>query len=388
MAAALNPVLNDAVGHARIVGAVVLVAQGGQVLYRQAVGYADREARIPMQPGSVFRLASMSKPIVTAAAMRLVEQGKLNLDAPVTQYLPDFRPRLAAADASGHPPSITVHQLVTHTSGLGYGFTEGPDGVYARLGISDGLDNTPISLPDNLHRLAQAPLYFAPGSQWRYSLGIDVLGAVIAKASGDSLPQTVRRLVTQPLHMKHTQFVASRHQPLATPYADGKPPLRMTSNMDVPLPPEIGVAVRFAPERAFNAKAFPSGGAGMLGTADDYLKLLESIRTSAVGEKGEHRLLQPATVARMVRDHVGPQAQTQGPGWGFGYGWAVLVDPAASGTPQSAGSLQWGGAYGHNWFVDPDKQLSVILLTNTAFEGMSGALVAQVRDAVYAGLGE
>lgn len=378
----LGQVLDDAVRQQRMVGAVVLVAQNGQVLVRQAVGQADREAQRPMQPDTVFRLASMSKPIVTIAAMRLAEQGRLNLDAPVTQYLPDFRPTLVGEGGQRSQPAISVRQLITHTAGLGYGFAEGPAGAYAQLGVSDGLDASGISLADNLHRLAQAPLYFAPGTQWRYSLSIDVLGAVLEKAAHAPLPQVVAQLVTRPLAMRHTGFVAARGAQLATPYADGQPqPIRMTENMAVPLPDGLGVAVRFAPSRAWDSRAFASGGGGMLGNADDYLALLESVRT-ATG------VLQPAPIAAMQQDQVGPHAQTQGPGWGFGYGWAVLVDPVAAHTPQSPGTLQWGGAYGHNWFVDPARKLSVVLLTNTAFEGMSGPLVTQVRDAVYAVLGD
>ena len=318
----------------------------------------------------------------TDAAMRLAEQGRLNLDAPVTQYLPDFRPTLVGEGGQRSQPTISVRQLITHTAGLGYGFAEGPSGAYAQLGVSDGLDASGISLDENLRRLARAPLYFGPGTQWRYSLSIDVLGAVLEKAAHAKLPQVVAQLVTRPLVMRHTGFVAARGTQLATPYADGQPqPIRMTDNMAVPLPDGIGVAVRFAPSQAWDSRAFASGGGGMLGNADDYLALLESVRTA-------RGLLQPTTIAAMQQDQVGQQAQTQGPGWGFGYGWAVLVDPSAANTPQSPGTLQWGGAYGHNWFVDPARKLSVVLLTNTAFEGMSGPLVAQVRDAVYAGLGD
>lgn len=384
LAANLNTVLDAAVAQKRIVGAVVLVAQDGAVLYRQAVGYADREAQRPMQASTGFRLASMTKPIVTLAAMRLVESGKLQLDAPVTRYLPDFRPPLVQAHGEKTVPTLSVRQLITHTSGLGYGFAEEADGAYARLGVSDGLDSSGISLDENLRRLGKAPLYFAPGSQWRYSLGIDVLGAVVAKAGGAPLQQVVARSVTHPLQMQHTRFAVRPGTPLAVPYADGKPqPVRMHENMVVPLTAGQEGGVRFSPKRAFDRQAFASGGAGMVGNADDYLQLLESVRRSAAGQPG---LLQPGTVQEMVRDQVGPQAQTQGPGWGFGLGWAVLVDPALAGTPQGKGSLQWGGAYGHNWFVDPERRLSVILLTNTAFEGMAGQLVNEVRDAVYASL--
>ncbi|WP_165421974.1 serine hydrolase domain-containing protein [Pseudoxanthomonas winnipegensis] len=373
LAKRLDAVLDTAVAEQRIVGAVVLVARDGQVVYRRAVGQADREAGTPMTPDTPFRLASMTKPVVTLAALRLAEQGKLELQAPVTRYLPWFRPRLA----DGTAPAITLAQLLTHSAGLGYRFEEPADGVYARLGISDGLDDAGLGLEDNLKRLAQAPLYFPPGQGWRYSLGIDVIGAVIEQATGKPLPEAVHALVTGPLRLDYLAFVAAPGTPLAVPYADGHPPLRVTENMDVPLPEGLGSAVRFSPRRAFDAKAFPSGGAGMIGTADDYLRLLEFVRTGGGG------LLKPATLADARRDQVGAQAQTQGPGWGFGYGWAVLDDPAAAHSPQGEGTLQWGGAYGHNWFVDPANRLSVILLTDTAFEGMYGPLVGQVRDAVY-----
>ena len=212
------------------------------------------------------------------------------------------------------------------------------------------------------------------------------MGAIVAKAASAPLPQVVARWVTQPLQMQHTRFAVRPGTPLAVAYAyaDGKPqPIRMTENMVVPLAAGQDGGVRFSPQRAFDRHAFASGGAGMVGNADDYLQLLESVRRSAAGQPG---LLQPKTAQEMVRDQVGPQAQTQGPGWGFGLGWAVLDDPALAKSPQGKGSLQWGGAYGHNWFVDPERRLSVILLTNTAFEGMSGRLVNEVRDAVYASL--
>ena len=115
----------------------------------------------------------------------------------------------------------------------------------------------------------------------------------------------------------------------------------------------------------------------MAGTAGDVLRFLEVIRT------GGDPILAPETVEAMVAAQVDAGAQTQGPGWGFGYGWAVLVDPVAADAPQAAGTLQWGGAYGHNWFVDRMRGLSVVVLTNTAFEGMAGALKTQIRDAVY-----
>ena len=318
-----------------------------------------------------FRFSSVTKPFVTAAAMKLVEDGKLRLDDPVTKWLPDFRPRLA----DGTQPTITVRQLLTHTSGLTYGLAEKPSHPYHQLGVSDGIDQSGITLDENLRRLGQAPLAFPPGSAWRYSLAIDVLGSVLEKATGQPLPQVVAETVTGPLGLADAGFVARDPARLTVAYFNTEPaPQPITDNQDVSLG---ATAVRFAPSRATDPTAFPSGGAGMVGTAGDVLALLETVR------KGGAPILEAATVAEMMKDQVGVQAATQGPGWGFGYGWAVLDDPAVAKTPQRAGTIAWGGVYGHNWFVDPESGLTVVLMTNTAFEGMNGSFTTQVRDAVY-----
>lgn len=367
----LDTVIDAAIAEKRIVGTVVVVSRNGEVVYRRAAGLSDREAGTAMREDAIFRLASVTKPFVTAAAMRLVEEGRLDLDAPVTRWLPDFRPRLP----DGSTPQITVRQLLTHTSGLGYAFLEPADGPYHRLNISDGLDQPGLSLDENLARLSEADLHFAPGSSWRYSLGIDVVGGVLETIEGQSLSQIVRGKVTVPLGIEDTDFTVRDPSRLAKAYADGDPePVPMTDGIAVPL---MGLAATFAPSRILDDGSYPSGGAGMAGTASDVLRFLEAIRT------GGAPILKPETVEAMVKDEVGPQAETQGPGWGFGYGWAVLIDPAATGTPQAADTLQWGGAYGHSWFVDRENGLSVVALTNTAFEGMAGAFPNDIRDAVY-----
>lgn len=184
----LNAVIDSAISEKRIVGAVVLMAQNGQIVYHRAAGYSDREAETEMREDAIFRLASVTKPFVTAAAMRLVEEGRLDLDAPVTRWLPDFRPALP----DGSIPAITIRHLLSHTSGLGYAFLEPADGPYHKLNISDGLDQPGLSLDENLSRLANAPLAFAPGEGWRYSLGIDVLGGVLEQIEGRSLSEIVR----------------------------------------------------------------------------------------------------------------------------------------------------------------------------------------------------
>ncbi len=371
LASRLDAAVDRALAEKRLVGAVVLVARNGALAYHRAAGLADREEGRAMREDDVFRLASVTKPFVAATAMRLVEQGAVALDDPVTRFLPEFRPRLE----SGEAPPLTIHRLLTHTSGLGYLFQEGADGPYHRLGVSDGLEQPGLAIEENLRRLAAAPLNYAPGAAWRYSLAMDVLGAALAKASGRSLPNLVRRLVLEPLGLSDSGFAVADGVRLVAPYRDDAPePMRMSDGESVPFRDAF---IRFAPSRALDPTSYPSGGAGMVGTAHDVLRFLEAIRA------GGAPILKPETVALMTEDQVGPQAETQGPGWGFGYGWAVLVDPAVAVTPQSKGTFQWGGVYGHNWFVDPARALTVVALTNTAIEGMAGAFVTQAREAVY-----
>ncbi|TCS17279.1 serine hydrolase domain-containing protein [Caulobacter sp. BK020] len=372
LAARLDKVVDTALAEHRLVGTVVLVARDGKLVYHRAAGLADREVGRPMREDAVFRFSSVTKPFVSVAVMKLVEDGKLTLDDPVTKWLPDFKPKLA----DGTAPVITLRQLLDHTSGLTYGLAEPPSHPYHSLGVSDGIDLSGITLDENIRRLGQAPLAFPPGSRWRYSLAIDVLGAVAEKATGKPLPQVVAETVTTPLGLSDAGFVARDPARLTAAYVNAQPaPKRMTDgDQDVPIG---ATAVRFSPSRALDKTAFPSGGAGMVGTAGDVLALLETVR------KGGAPILKASTVAQMVKDQVGPQASTQGPGWGFGYGWAVLDDPAVAKTPQAAGTLAWGGVYGHNWFVDAKSGLTVVIMTNTAFEGMNGPFTTEVRDAVY-----
>jgi CubicO group peptidase (beta-lactamase class C family) len=356
----------------RIVGAVVIVARGGTIVYKKAHGFADRETLRPMRVDDVHRLASLTKPIVGVALLRLADRGAVELDGPVTRWLPDFRPRLADGDA----PVITLRHLSTHTSGLGYRFAEPPAGPLHRLEVSDGLDISGITLDENLRRLSQAPLLFSPGQGWSYSLGFDVLGRVIELATGKDLEAALRELVTEPLGMNETSFLAIQPARLTTPYADAKPePLRMPERYASPFGAS---AVDFSPGRATDATAYYSGGAGMVGTADDYIHFLEAVRT------GRGSLLNEATRASLFVNAIGELLTLRGPGWGFAGIGAVLVDPATAHQPAHAGTIEWGGAWGNSWWIDPAAELSALIITNTAFEGMNGQLPADVRAAVYA----
>ncbi len=368
--AAIDAALTDK----RLVGAVVLISRNGEQIYRRAAGLADRENNVAMREDTIFRLASITKPIVAIAAMRLVEQGRIGLDDPITKWLPDFRPRLP----NGTEAVIRIRHLLTHTSGLSYGFSGDGKDPYARAGVSGGLDEPGLSLVENLRRIASVTLRFAPGEGWEYSIAMDVLGGILEKETGGSLDEAVTELVTKPLGLVDTAFSVRERSRLAAAYMNASPePLRMGDEASVPM---LDGLVRFAPDRIFDPASYHSGGAGMVGTAGDILAILETVR------KGGAPLLSADTVKTMMTNHADDHMQPLQPGFGFGYGWSVVIDPVVAQVPFSAGTIKWGGVYGHSWFVDPANGLTVVALTNTAIEGMWGQFTVDLRDAIYATL--
>lgn len=369
LAARLDAVIDKAIADQQLVGTVVLIARDGKIVYARGAGLADREAKLPVREDTLFRFASMSKPVVSIAALALVDRGKLTLDDPVTKWLPDFRPKLA----DGREPTITVRQLITHTSGLTYKFLEPAGGAYHKAEVSDGLAEPGLSADVNLRRLASVPLLHEPGTKWNYSLSIDVLGEVVARAGGGTLPQVVEQLVTRPLGMSTTSFTVTDRARLAWPYAVATPPVRMTEPHDMSM---MGMSVRLSPARIFDPASFPSGGAGLAGTAHDYLRFLEAMRT------GGAPILRPETARAAVSDQLGGRgAEFLGPGATFGFGFGVTTDPAAAKSLRGAGAFGWAGIYGTTSWVDPGARLSVVILTNVA--GLM-QLEGEIDKAIYA----
>lgn len=369
LSTAIDAVVDAAIADRKLVGTVVMAAHDGKVVYSRAAGLADRETGLPAREDTIFRLASVTKPIVTIAAMRLIEQGRIGLDDPVTKWLPDFRPKLA----DGSEPIILIRHLLTHTAGLSYSF-ELEGGPYEKAGVSDGVDQPGLPLAENLKRIASVPLSFSPGTGWQYSVAMDVMGGVIEAEAGKRLGTAVAELVMQPLGLSDTGFTVTDRSRLAVAYVDGSPePKRMGETERVRA---LNGSVTFAPDRIFNPDSFHSGGGGMAGTAGDILTVLEVIR------KGGAPLLSEATVRQMVTNQIGDLLEPTRPGFGFGFGWAVILDPAVAQLPVSAGTLQWGGVYGHHWFIDPVRKITLVGLTNTTLEGMWGRFTLDLKRAV------
>ncbi|MNC15599.1 Esterase EstB [compost metagenome] len=374
--ACVNEVIDRTLAEKRVVGTVVQIARGGVLVYSRAAGYADREQQRKMQENALFRFASVTKPIVSTAALVLISQGRLQLSDSVEKWLPAFRPKLP----TGGYASITVHHLITHTAGLTYRFFQEDKGTYELAGVSDGMDLAQITLEENLQRLASVPLLYVPGEMWRYSIATDVLGAVIEKVTGMPLNEAVQMLVTRPLGMKDTAFSVVDMDRLTAAYADGPGEPRRLLDLDTVPFIEGTAGFRLAPNRMNDKSAYPSGGAGMVGSASDFLKLLETLR------RGGYPILPEALVNEMTTNQIGDLIMPYWPGRGFGLGFTLLKDPIAANTPESIGTWRMGGTYGHSWFVDPQEELSVVAFTNTALEGMSGKYTTDLCEAVYTGM--
>lgn len=372
----LDAVIDQAVASGRIVGANVAIALDGKLIYERHAGMADRERGVAVSPDTLFRLASMTKPLVSAAALALIEQGALALDLPVRELLPYFRPR----QPDGAEADIRIRHLLSHTAGLRYGFGLPDNQPYRAASVSDGLDLSVLSLEENLRRLSSQALLFEPGASWAYSLAADVLGGALEALCGENLECIVSRHVTGPLGMLDTRFRIDEPARLAKPYADneqtGEPARPMRDSEWLSLPG--AGAIHYQPARAFHPDAYLSGGCGMLGNARDYLRFLEAVR------QGGAPILSAESAGLMTRDAVAHLAETDvGPGMGFGLGFSVLRDPEAAGAPQAVGTFGWGGVYGNSFFVDPAARLSVVMLSNTALEGLFGDYPRQLAAAIY-----
>lgn len=377
----INKVIDQTLANGKIVGTSVVVAKHGQVIFERHAGFANQEAATLVSANTIFRFASMTKPIVSATTMALIERGMLDLDDNITKWLPNFTPTLQ----NGTEAIITIRHLLTHTSGLTHGFLDPQNEPYKSAGISEGLDDLVPSIDENLQRLAQVPLSFNPGTNWGYSLATDVLGAILEKICNKPLSDIVADFITTPLAMHDTVFHIDtkdeKYTRLSMAYADsddGSNAPKIMKEQQKVLFTEGGGFIHYTPSRITNNLVYNSGGAGMAGTARDYIKFLELIRTGGGG------IINANSVNLMTSDQVPTlDVAAAGPGYGFGMGFAIVRDSKIAGTPRKAGSFEWGGVYGSKMFVDPKSELSVVMLTNTAIYGLMGSYPNDLTKAIY-----
>jgi CubicO group peptidase (beta-lactamase class C family) len=339
-----------------IPGAVVLIARGGRIGYAEALGWRDREAKAPMTMDAIFRIASMTKPLTSVAAMMLAEEGRLEIAAPVAQYLPEFADRTVGVERRPTRRLMTVQDLMRHTSGLTY--AQFGDSPVQMLWRDEKLMVEDQSNAELVQKLARLPLMFEPGTTWEYGMSTDVLGRVVEVVSGGSLGEFFAARILGPLGMIDTGFAATgpRLARLAEPQIDKASGAR---------PPMRNVAV---------ASRWQSGGGGAVSTATDYLRFCQMLLNG--GALDGVRLLAPKTVAHMTCDHLPPAIQygeTARPrfgalapvpemGHGFGLGFAVRIEAGRSPAPGSVGDYFWGGVTGTYFWIDPAEQLIAVAM--------------------------
>jgi CubicO group peptidase (beta-lactamase class C family) len=366
----LMDVLRREVASGRLPGAVAMIARRGQIGLFEAVGQQDPGTGTPMKTDSIFRIYSMTKPVVSVAVMMLVERGQLLLSDPVSRWLPEYANQKVAT-AHGLEPvkqEATVQDLLRHTAGLTYEFL-GDSSVQRQYGEVK-IASRERTNADFSQTLAAVPLQFQPGTVWAYSRATDVLGRLVEVVGGQGLGAFLQAEIFGPLGMVDTGFAVPPEQQhrIAEPFAhdpDGGVPMKVLEPRQVP--------------------AMEGGGGGLMSTAMDYTRFLQCLRNR--GELDGVRLLGPHTVDYMTADHLGDipaDGTLLPPGHGFGLGFAVRTQLGLSPVPGSVGLYYWGGIAGTTFFVDPALDMYAMLMIQAP--NQRDYYRPLFRDLVYAAL--
>jgi CubicO group peptidase (beta-lactamase class C family) len=344
----------------RVAGVVDIIYRRGQEAHVDVIGWQDEENQVPLARDTIFRLASMSKPIASVATLMLVEEGKLRLDDPVDAWLPELanpqvlkNPQGPLDETFPSPRPITTRDLLTHRSGIAGSGAPGP------LGEARRAANLRQYEPDEwMRRVGEFPLAYAPGTRWHYGTSSDVLGVLIARVSGMSFPEFLRTRLFEPLSMKDSGFWVPEENldRLSVLYA----PDRQTGKRVITDHP--------SDSRWARPPAFPSGAAGMVSTADDYLRFARMLLNG--GELDGARILSRKSVELMTTDHLTPEqraadygGQRQFSYQGFGLGVYVVDDLSQAPTGNSLGKFGWGGAHSTWYFVDPAENMAAVMMS-------------------------
>jgi CubicO group peptidase (beta-lactamase class C family) len=365
----IDNIFSQAVSKDRIKGAVAIVARNNKVVYHKAFG--DRDESKPMENDTIFRICSMSKPITAAAVMKLWEQGKIKLDDPLYKYIPEFKDvRVLVNDSkekNGYrlEPAkrpVTIRHLLTHTSGISYGFFGRPviAQYYLDNDIPDGFRVANGTIGEACKRLAKCPLLFQPGDAFEYGLNFDVLGYVIEVASGMSFDKYLEENILRPLKMNDTYFFVpeeklSRLAALYQPAPNGS--LKILDKQVA----EKGIfsqteSTVYDPLYSYKGpKTYFSGGAGLHSTAEDYLRFCQMLLNK--GELDGVRILKSETVNMMTENQIGDITLAFAKGEKYGFGFGIIADSAAGNSPLPNGSYYWMGIYNTTFYIDPKHNL-------------------------------
>ncbi|MEI2733708.1 MAG: serine hydrolase [Rhodoblastus sp.] len=351
----LGDVLKREIGEGRLPGAVAMIARAGQVGYFKTFGKRDPAAADDMQEDAIFRIFSMTKPIVSMAIMQLVEQGRILLADPLSKYIPAFAQTKVGVVRDGNldlvapDRPITIQDLLRHTSGLTYDFVGGGEHPVQKLYAQANLARPDQTNADQADALAKLPLLNQPGACWDYSRSTDVLGRVVEVVTGKTLGVALEEQILGPLGMKDTAFSVAE---------------KNFDRIAEPLPTDPDTQ---QPVKLFNAKRvaqFESGGGGLMSTAPDYARFCAML--AGGGMLGKERIVGPMTLEFMASDHLGPHVRRGSDllpaGHGFGLGFAVRTAPGMTFVPGSEGLFYWGGIAGTTFWIDPQEDLFAMLM--------------------------
>ena len=358
----IDTLINGYVNRGWVPGVVALILKDGKVIENKAYGYSDVASKKPMEPNSIFRIASQTKAIVSTAVLMLYDQGKISLFDPVSKYLPGFKnqqvvDKFNAADttyttvAAKRP--VTIKDLLTHSSGIDYpGIgTEEMKAIYAKANIPSGLGVVGENLVDEMNKLGGLPLAFQPGTQWRYGLSVDVLGAVVEVVSKTNLEDFLRKNILDPLGMNDTWFNLPRNKAnrLTSVYTEDslKRVIPWAKN-------NFGVD----PDYPLVTKHYFSGGAGLSSTAMDYAVFLQMIMNGGI--YNGKRILSKRVVQMMLHNQL--DFPFNGTNY-FGLGFEIVSDKGSADHSRNEGSFDWGGFFGTTYWADPKEHLIVLFMT-------------------------
>jgi CubicO group peptidase (beta-lactamase class C family) len=378
----VDRVMQEFVDRRQISGTVALIARHGKIAYSKSFGTMDEGK--PMTNDTIFRIASMTKPITSVAVMMLLEEGKVLLNDPVSKYLPEFKnPSVLVSDGPNEDQyhlvpakrEITIRHLLDHTSGISYGFwgRKHLARLYTDAGISDGLIQTEGTIGEGVKKLARMPLMNQPGEAWEYGLNTDVLGRLVEVVSGMPLDQFFQERIFKPLGMKDTYFFLPEEK--RPRFAAVYTPNEQGGISRLPEGPVRMGPVLFSINWHYKGpRTYFSGGGGLVSTASDYVRFLQMLLNG--GKLDGVQLLGPKVVELMTRNHIGDlDVFLRAPGYKFGLGFAVLADPDRSGRIESKGEYNWGGFFYTRFWIDPK-------------EGLIGIFMAQMRPNQHLDLDE
>jgi CubicO group peptidase (beta-lactamase class C family) len=383
----LTQFMENKVADGTMVGGLGVIARNGKVIYSEPYGQADREAGRAMEEDTIFRIYSMTKPVTGVALMMLYEEGKFRLDDPIAKYLPELANLEVALSTAGtgvvsdgtvsramgesnealigqtRKPvrQPTIRDLLTHTAGFTYGvfgFTE-VDQMYIKAGLIGDM-----TLTEFVGALGKIPLQYEPGTQWHYSVSVDIQGRLVEVLAGMSFGEFLRQRLFQPLDMRDTSFYVGTEKQgrLAQLY---KPKgVSATNFLARAVEPGLEVADSWIATRYSEPPKFESGGGGLLSTARDYLRFSQMMLNG--GELDGVRVLSPKTVSLMTMNHLGDLPMGFGrKGGGFGLGFGLILDPGSFGGVGSAGEYSWGGVAGTRFWVNPQEKLIGIFMVQS-----------------------